>query len=574
MASQAEKIPSIKPGVDIYSLPLTPADGFIISCMDGSVSIEDISHISGISLEQTQRVIERLDELGVLSWSNPRDGRKPDFIKRAAEIRLKTSSQSLTSPAVSASPEPHGEDAGDSIDQRSRPSSDTATKAMQEFLATPKSGGEGKTVASPSSLGRSNEHKPPLELPAEKRQLIEHAYGALGGQTLYALLGVAQNATREQIRNAYFEKSKTFHPDSVYGMQLGTYKSMMEAVFKRITEAYETLGKKQRRQEYDEYLSATVQTAQVQEALARGVREARAIEQTVWSEMTDDKSSQQRLQGPAANGGRSTERLPVVTAAHVTGRLSSGSFPAVTQDERRMRTQQLLRRHLEGATSRTSRQSIRVPRDTGRPAESVKPSDPGDARDTALRRDRALRGLASSLKDAAVATRGQRASQQLAHAKEFEHNGNRVEAANCLKLALTFEPHRQDIAAEYERVSALVARDLAERYEKRAQYEERAGNWKLAADSWSKVSHWRPKDAYPARKAAEMMLQAGDAEGFAKKYAERAVELDPKNVSVLTVAARVYLFRGFVLNAKRELEKAIKLDPESEEIKKLLKEIP
>ena len=53
-----------------------------------------------------------------------------------------------------------------------------------------------------------------------------------------------------------FRLSKQFHPDTLFGKRLGSYKQKMEAVFKRLTDAYDVLGKKKRRAKYDEYLEA------------------------------------------------------------------------------------------------------------------------------------------------------------------------------------------------------------------------------------------------------------------------------------------------------------------------------
>ena len=45
--------------------------------------------------------------------------------------------------------------------------------------------------------------------------------------------GVKRDADKKQIRNAYFEMSKLFHPDAYFGKRVGSYKSKMETVFKR-----------------------------------------------------------------------------------------------------------------------------------------------------------------------------------------------------------------------------------------------------------------------------------------------------------------------------------------------------
>jgi curved DNA-binding protein CbpA len=66
----------------------------------------------------------------------------------------------------------------------------------------------------------------------------------VAADTLYDLLGVAQDATTEEIRAAYRRLSKTYHPDAG-----GT-----PAFFRQLQIAYDTLTDPERRAEYDRSL--------------------------------------------------------------------------------------------------------------------------------------------------------------------------------------------------------------------------------------------------------------------------------------------------------------------------------
>ena len=79
--------------------------------------------------------------------------------------------------------------------------------------------------------------------------------------------------------------------------------------------------------------------------------------------------------------------------------------------------------------------------------------------------------------------------------------------------------------------------------------------------------------ASPSRRLAQALLKADGDLHRARKYAESAVELEPSDVANRTVLARVFLAAGMKLNAKRELEKAVKLDPKDEMVKNLLREV-
>lgn len=235
-----------------------------------------------------------------------------------------------------------------------------------------------------------------VEIPyAVRRRILDGYYGS-EGKSHYELLGVAPNAGRAEIRAAYFELARVFHPDSLFGKELGSFKLKMEIVFRRLAEAYEVLRRENKRAEYDEYLALTRKTRNTQAMLA--------------------------------------------------------------------------------TASPTARETKRA------------------------------------------------------------------------------------------------SRDLVEGYEKQARYEEKAGNWKAAAESWIRVSDARADDAQAARAAAEALLHARGDLHRAQKYAQKAVRVAGADVANLTVLARVYLEAGLRAQAQRELEKAAKLDPGDEMVKNLLRE--
>lgn len=63
---------------------------------------------------------------------------------------------------------------------------------------------------------------------------------------LYAILGVAHDASEEDIKKAYRKLAKTYHPDAAQ-----VDKDLAEKKFKEISSAYETLGNPEKRRRYD-----------------------------------------------------------------------------------------------------------------------------------------------------------------------------------------------------------------------------------------------------------------------------------------------------------------------------------
>ena len=107
-----------------------------------------------------------------------------------------------------------------------------------------------------------------VEIAVETRKRILVAFHALEGRNHYELLGVERDADKKAIRNAYFELSKLFHPDAYFGKRARQLQGRRwRRVFKRLTEAYEVLGKAKKRAEYDEYLATTEHTRRAHRTL-------------------------------------------------------------------------------------------------------------------------------------------------------------------------------------------------------------------------------------------------------------------------------------------------------------------
>jgi molecular chaperone DnaJ len=63
----------------------------------------------------------------------------------------------------------------------------------------------------------------------------------------YKTLGVEKTASEQEIKRAYRKLAQKYHPDTGKGD---------EKKFKEVTEAYEVLGDKQKRAQYDQFGSA------------------------------------------------------------------------------------------------------------------------------------------------------------------------------------------------------------------------------------------------------------------------------------------------------------------------------
>jgi tetratricopeptide (TPR) repeat protein len=78
-----------------------------------------------------------------------------------------------------------------------------------------------------------------------KREIL--AREALLGRDDWTVLGLKPGATAEAVKLAYFDASRVFHPDRYYGKNLGSFRSRLERIFQRLSEAHETLTEALRR---------------------------------------------------------------------------------------------------------------------------------------------------------------------------------------------------------------------------------------------------------------------------------------------------------------------------------------
>jgi curved DNA-binding protein CbpA len=127
-----------------------------------------------------------------------------------------------------------------------------------------------------------------VDIDADRCRFIVEVHARLPTMTYYEVLGVGPKDDKKAMKRAYFELVRTMHPDRYFGKRLGDYRPKMEAIFTRVTQAYETLTDPKRRAEYDAALAA-------EDALRPTPRPAAATVRSI-----DPKLAQQRQAAMAA----------------------------------------------------------------------------------------------------------------------------------------------------------------------------------------------------------------------------------------------------------------------------------
>ncbi len=102
----------------------------------------------------------------------------------------------------------------------------------------------------PRNLSPAPSLAPGTEIDLARRQ-IDMKSKVVENESLYEVLSVAPDADGNAIKTAYLEAAKRFHPDRLGSLGLESMRADVEKIFRRVTEAYQTLSDDVRRAEYE-----------------------------------------------------------------------------------------------------------------------------------------------------------------------------------------------------------------------------------------------------------------------------------------------------------------------------------
>lgn len=116
------------------------------------------------------------------------------------------------------------------------------------------------------------ENQPTIDI----EDLIREKHALVGKGDYYGILGIESDAEVTEIRDAYFQLAKLFHPDAIARTETGELEKEALEVFKEISEAYRVLGDKKRRILYQQEGAEAVSARQPAAAKSRDkISEAR-----------------------------------------------------------------------------------------------------------------------------------------------------------------------------------------------------------------------------------------------------------------------------------------------------------
>ncbi len=189
-----------------------------------------------------------------------------------------------------------------------------------------------------------------------------------------------------------------------------------------------------------------------------------------------------------------------------------------------------------------------------------------DARRRLRERVGALAGVKRANEDRRRKAKGFFEAGMAAFAKE-----RWLEAAGAVRLAIAFDPENEAFREHFADVQRRAHDERARALVRQAEGALELRDFPAASKLFEEAVHYRPADPELAIRAAKLAWQALGELRRAKDLAAHAVELAPENAGYRRVLGLVYRDAGLAANAKRELEAALRLDPQDAEAKAALR---
>jgi tetratricopeptide (TPR) repeat protein len=192
---------------------LTPADGYVLSRVDGTLSAREIVAMISLPRDETHKSLFALLSTGMIEYLPLPPKARPEAKKKAAPVQM------------AAAPVP---------------------ELPLIVLPPPPTAAEAAAQAA--------EHAAAAQDDPRRMEILE-AFAGLKHNTHFQVLGLERTATEAQVKEAYFRQARRFHPDVHHDPALADLRDKIEAVFVRLGEAYEVLRNPRIRAKYENQIN-------------------------------------------------------------------------------------------------------------------------------------------------------------------------------------------------------------------------------------------------------------------------------------------------------------------------------
>jgi tetratricopeptide (TPR) repeat protein len=248
---------SSDPLLRFQRIALTPADGYVLSRIDGQLSAREVMQLIPMAPEEVQKSLFGLLSTGVVEYLDEVKKKAPEPVLN--KVGRKAAGPPPETPPPEAHPaaptppppvEPQHAAESPAASARARPAAEPPPAEPAPPAPPPPAAAPPAPAPPPTAAPAAAAH-PPGDT---RRSEIIEAYDGLRTRTHYEVLGIARDATDAQVKEAYFRMAKRFHPDVHHDPLLSDLREKLEAVFIRLGEAYEVLRTPTMRASYERQL--------------------------------------------------------------------------------------------------------------------------------------------------------------------------------------------------------------------------------------------------------------------------------------------------------------------------------
>ena len=370
---------------------------------------------------------------------------------------------------------------------------------------------------------------------------VDRLASEMGSLNYYELLSVEPDVDRKALRSAYFAASKRYHPDRAFGPRAAELGKKMEAIFTRITRAYETLSSSEERAAYDAYIAGQIDLWKIERQLKDAVALTKKLDAPPAGTPTPEPAAPTFSGAPAA----------VYSPARTVPPAASARPKAV------MTTIAPERRPPEKAPAGTS------PR-----------AEAADDRRQQWKKERMGRALGMLLTTPPPAPTRPSApdlEERVERAALAIDHGKHADAVRILQEVLAAGGDRPRARQLLKRAEAGAMKELAIGYLRQARYERQHGDLEAARAHYDKAISADPSSLDARHQLAEMLIEH-------KLDLRRALNLCREVIGLGGQRAKYFVTLGEILLLSKDkeraadaFERALSLEPDNKDIKKKLK---
>jgi hypothetical protein len=217
----------VRPGFDPLAAKVGPDEYFLLSRIDGKLTMRQVLLAIGLPIDRGIAIIHRLRAIGAVLL--------PGETAASAPISQPPTPPRAASPQLRPPPP-----MPDVPTQRLPPSVLNANLDAPTMRREPDPTGPDLDLSNPTEA-ELKALAEECELSDDERRRILAMQRLLAKRDPHALLGVTPGTDLKVVKRTYFKLSKDIHPDRFYGKRLGSFAERLAIVFEAVSRAYARL---------------------------------------------------------------------------------------------------------------------------------------------------------------------------------------------------------------------------------------------------------------------------------------------------------------------------------------------